>query len=127
VTEGRRVRLAVAAGGAVGALLRAGVSVAMAGRTDWPAATLLVNLTGAFALGLLLAVTARRPGRADASVAFFGTGLLGAYTTFSALAVETVDLLGRHPLGGLAYAVVSVAGGLLAAHAGRRSGARRTT
>jgi CrcB protein len=50
---------------------------------------------------------------------FFGTGLLGAYTTYSTFAVET-DLLLRHGRIGIAvaYVLATVVGGLLAAAAG---------
>ncbi len=62
-----------------------------------PAATFVVNITGCFALGLLLELLARRgPDHGWVRLArlHFGTGFLGAFTTYSSMAVETV-LLGR--------------------------------
>jgi fluoride exporter len=88
----------------------------------WPAATFLVNLLGAFALGALLEGLARRgpdTGWRLRSRLLAGTGFLGAFTTYSSLAVETA-LLGRdgRPGVGLAYAVGSVVLGFLACAVG---------
>ena len=79
----------VAAGGALGALARAGCSelVGAALGADW-VGTLSVNGAGAFALGLLLArfeITGPRPRLR----AFLGVGFLGAFTTFSSLVAQT--------------------------------------
>lgn len=84
----------------------------------WPVATFTVNLLGAFALGALLEVLARRgpdTGWRLRSRLLGGTGFLGAFTTYSSLAVET-DLLGRDGRPGVAllYAVGSVVVGFLA-------------
>jgi CrcB protein len=79
----------IAAFGAVGAYARFTVAAWVTARRPgaFPAGTFAVNLTGAFALGLLtgLSVTG------DALL-IFGTGLLGAYTTFSTWMVEAQRL-----------------------------------
>ena len=70
---------AVFAGGMLGALVRLGVVEALPttpGR--WPCATFLVNIAGAFLLGVLVGATADRE-----ALRLLGTGLLGGYTTFS--------------------------------------------
>ena len=109
--------LLVVAGGIAGTLLRALVDVLIpqAGGLPWP--TLAVNLTGAFALGLLFeALSAPRLGRAGARLRLaLGTGLIGSYTTYSALAVETTLLLGAGRIAeAIGYAAVTlVAGGAL--------------
>jgi fluoride exporter len=84
----------VFAGGALGTLARWALAVALP--AGWPAATLLVNITGAFALGWLLEALALRNEDEKPTHGirlFFGTGVLGGYTTYSAFAVDT-DLLG---------------------------------
>lgn len=54
----------------------------------WPGATLVVNVVGCVLIGL----AARRVARDTVSWAFVVTGVLGGFTTFSALAVELNDL-----------------------------------
>lgn len=100
--------LLVAAGAAVGAPLRYLAGHHLDGR--YPAGTLLVNMLGAFFLGLFT-------GRSldGAEMALLGTGFCGALTTYSALAVKSVEL-GR--LAGTTYAVATVLLALAAAHLG---------
>ncbi len=78
--------VAVATGGALGAISRFSVGLALA---NYPGryATLAVNVVGSFALGAVVF------GGLDATLAlFFGTGFCGAFTTFSSFSVQTVDL-----------------------------------
>ncbi len=77
----------VAAGGAVGAVLRHAVYLAVEGDAGVPRATLLVNVAGSFVLGALVA------GATVDAVVFLGVGVCGAFTTFSTFSVETVDAL----------------------------------
>ena len=74
--------LLAAAGGALGALARAGVAGLLPRDPGgWPSATLVVNLGGCLLLGALLAVLAvRRPDDERVRV-FLGTGVLGGFTT----------------------------------------------
>ena len=102
--------------GAAGALTRLGVSNAVDVRS-FPWATLLINVTGSFALGLLVAWGATRLSSDVASA--LGIGFLGAYTTYSTFAVD-VTLLGddgRMPAAA-AYLAASVVLGVAAAVAG---------
>lgn len=111
--------LVVGVGGAAGSLARAGVAAALGHETgEWGWATLVVNATGCFALGVLLVVLT--PARPYARLAL-GTGLLGGYTTFSAFSVDAVGLVedGRAAAAG-AYVLASVVVMLGAALAGRR-------
>lgn len=90
--------------------------------TAWPWATFGINIAGAFILGALLEVLAlagpddgwRRNVRVCA-----GTGLCGAFTTYSTFALETTQL-GHHgaPVVAVAYAAVSVILGVVAAWVG---------
>ncbi|MCU1437844.1 MAG: CrcB family protein [Naasia sp.] len=112
---------AVAVGGAAGTAARMGITNAIP-VWDLPFATLLVNVTGAFALGLLLAAlggSSSDTGPRRASRLLLGSGFLGGFTTYSQLALDAANLLfdGR---GGLAllYAAATLALGIGAAAAG---------
>ena len=113
----------VALGGAAGTGVRQGLSLlipAVAGA--FPTAIFLVNLSGAFLLGLLLGWLLRSgpdEGRRRELRLLAGTGFLGGYTTYSSLSVATAQLLtGGHGLVGIAYALGTVVLGSLAAYAG---------
>lgn len=89
------VLAAVLAGGFLGTLARYGVATAWpAGSDGFPAATFVINTSGAFALGVLLTVILERlPARRYRYLRpFAGTGLLGGWTTYSTLVVETATL-----------------------------------
>jgi len=112
----------VALGGSVGSLARHGVERLLGTSAGLPVGTLTVNLVGAFALGVLLeGLTTRGSdvGHRRAARLLVGTGFLGGFTTYSALALETDGLLrdGRPALA-LTYALGTVVFGLLASLAG---------
>jgi CrcB protein len=121
-----RVLAVVATGGVLGSLGRWGVGLALphpAGGMPW--ATLVVNVTGAFAMGLLVAFLVDRPGVHRLLRPFVGVGVLGGWTTFSALAVDVVQLgvAGRAPVL-LAYLVATFVVGVLAVGGGVALGRR---
>ncbi len=91
----------------------------------FPWATLVANLSGSLAIGVLVALLLERYPPSLYARAFIGTGFLGAYTTLSTFAVET-DLLVKvgHAGAAGAYVVVSLAGGLAAAALGLAIGRR---
>ena len=60
--------------------------------SGFPWATFVVNVTGAFAMGLLVAYLVDRPGAHRLARPFVGVGVLGGWTTFSARAVDVVQL-----------------------------------
>jgi CrcB protein len=104
--------LAVAVGGALGALLRVAVGQVWPVEA-FPWSTLLVNVSGTAALALLpaLAVVHRRPLLAP----LLGTGVLGGYTTLSTASAEAVALGDDdRPLLALAYAALTLAACLVA-------------
>lgn len=112
----------VSIGGAVGATLRYLVGGAVATRLGghFPWHTLLVNVSGAFLLGLLMALSVDRGIAGSQARLFLGTGVLGGYTTFSTLSYETVRLLEQglwsqaagNMLGSAAAGIVAVLLGL---------------
>lgn len=123
----RRTRLAVLVGGMLGTALRMLVSALVPtgelGGADLPSGTLAANLTGALVLGFVVARVPDR--RRDEIYVGLTTGLLGAYTTFSALAVEVRELAPEAPLVALGYAVVSGVAGVAVARLGCLAGDRR--
>ena len=120
----RRELGAIFVGGALGALLRAGLAEAFPPTAgEWPWATFLVNLAGAALLGYwfttLPHTSYRRP--------LLTTGFCGALTTFSTVQLELVEMIdaGRLPLA-IAYIAASLAAGLggvqMATAVARRAG-----
>ena len=111
----RRRLLAVFCGGFVGTLLRYGLGLLLQGwfGKGWPYDILLINLTGACALAILTIL-------ADVSLLIgptrrllLTTGLLGAYTTFSSLALGDILLLQQGAwLPALLYVLLSLPGGM---------------
>ena len=102
---------AVAAGGAIGSLGRWGLA-SLASGAVW--ATLLVNLSGALAMGLLVTWLARRVPHPLARP-FLAVGLLGGWTTYSSFALDAHDLAGDGLLGLLGYLVTTLGVGVGAA------------
>jgi fluoride exporter len=97
----------VFAGGALGTLARAAVATAVPSGS-WPWSTLTVNLLGT---ALLTVLVVRAPAARRMRI-LFGTGALGAFTTYSAFAVEIAT---HPPAASIVYAFVTVAGGLVVA------------
>jgi fluoride exporter len=112
--------MAILAGGAAGALVRALAAEALPhGRGAWPWATFAVNLAGA----LILAWLTTRLTEVVAPTRYWrlllGTGFCGALTTFSTFQVETIRLAkDGYPGTALAYAAASLAAGMAVAVAG---------
>lgn len=89
-----RLRVAsIMAGGAIGALARAGLERAIPTRGgSWPWATFCVNLVGAFILGWATTRLAERIAPTRYWRLLLGTGFCGALTTFSTFQVEVIRL-----------------------------------
>ncbi len=83
----------VGAGGAVGAMLRYLVTVVVVSHGwRYPLHTLIVNVVGCLLAGLIVGwLAARNPGSAGLQL-FLVTGVLGAFTTFSAFSVEVLRM-----------------------------------
>lgn len=107
-----RLTGAAAVGGAIGATARWAVgTVGDHAPGSWPWATLIVNVVGC----LLIGVAATWLARSTLGWAFAVTGVLGGFTTFSALAVELNDLADAdRPALAFAYGGTTLAAGMLA-------------
>lgn len=97
--------LAVATGGACGALLRWGIVARVAA----PLGVLGVNILGSFAIGILAGLLASGAwGASQAARSFWIVGVLGGFTTFSAFSLDVAALAGRgQTAAAAAYAVAS--------------------
>lgn len=113
--------LAVAAGGALGAVVRYLVAIgsARAFGTDFPWGTLIINVTGSFLIGLFAALFATRWNLPQAARIFLTVGICGGYTTFSTFSLDAWYLIERGQTWASAvYMMASVAlslGALIAA------------
>ena len=108
--------LAVAAGGALGALLRyeAGLIWPTAIGT-FPTTTLLINLSGCLVIGAFLVVITEIWTPHPLLRPFFATGVLGGFTTFSTYSLDIVLLVEQgHPATAMLYLGVTAVGALLA-------------
>lgn len=116
----------ISAGGVVGSLGRYAVGLAAPRPAGgWPTATLLVNVTGAFAMGLLVAYLVSRSDPHRLLRPFVGVGVLGGWTTYSSFAVDVVHL-GHEGYPGMAvtYVVGTFVLGVLAVAAAMAVGSR---
>ncbi|MFB9326524.1 fluoride efflux transporter CrcB [Paenibacillus aurantiacus] len=116
--------IALAIGGFAGTLFRYWLSEVIPPLgSGFPLGILIINLLGCFALGLLFTATPGR-WRIPPQVRLgLGTGVMGAFTTFSTFSVQSAALLrsGHAATAGL-YIALSVGGGLALAFAGVRLG-----
>jgi CrcB protein len=112
--------LLVMAGGAIGSAARllVGRAASTAFGGGYPWGTLIVNLAGGLAMGLLMGSLIRWSA-AEPLRLFVGVGLLGGFTTFSAFSFETMLMIERGAtLAALGYALVSVIGSVAALSGG---------
>jgi fluoride exporter len=118
------VVLGIAVGGALGALARYGVDEWIGRRAGaFPWGIFVVNISGAFLMGLLVELMEPRFEDATWVRTAVLTGFLGAYTTFSTLSLDTYRLLDEgHLMSALTNSVGSIALGLVAVWLGLKAG-----
>jgi CrcB protein len=107
--------LIVFIGAGIGGALRHGVNVAATRLFGFgfPFGTLIVNVTGSFAMGLFAGYFAYRAGVPQHVRLFLTTGILGGFTTFSTFSLDAAVLIERHAYGAaVGYMVGSVAAAL---------------
>ena len=116
--------LLVGLGGAIGSIARygSGVLVGRVWPSPFPLATMLINIAGSLAMGLLVGWLARTSPawQADARL-FVAVGVLGGFTTFSAFSLDAITLIERgahleaalYALGSVVVAIAALYLGLL--------------
>jgi len=100
--------LAIALAGALGALLRYGLSNGihrMLGR-DFPYGTLCVNVLGSVLIGYLFVMFLERSLLSETTRTAILVGMLGSFTTFSTFSLETVNLASSGQLGRAALNII---------------------
>jgi CrcB protein len=119
----RDILMVIAAGGALGAAARYGLARSLPHSPgEFPWSTLITNVAGCLAIGVLLVLVVEHLPASRLVRPFFGTGLLGGFTTFSTYAVDTRALLadGR-PAFAAAYLLGTLVLGLVAVLVGLRA------
>ena len=104
-------------GAGIGGAMRHGVNVAATRLLGlgFPYGTVIVNVVGSFAMGLLAGYFAYRAGVPQHIRLFLTTGILGGFTTFSTFSLDAAVLVERHSFGAAAgYMIGSVAAGVAA-------------
>lgn len=114
--------LLVVVGGTFGTAGREVISLAFPPLDGIPYAIFAINIVGAFLLGILLEALSRRGpdhGRRRTIRLLLGTGVMGGFTTYSALATDAAHLIGGgSALTGITYALATVLVGAAATWAG---------
>jgi CrcB protein len=114
----RRELLAIFAGGAAGALLRAGLTREFGDAAPgWPWVTFAANVLGAFLLGYFITRLQERLPLSTYRRPLLGTGFCGALTTFSTMQIELLKMLdaGRLALA-CGYGLGTIAAGFAGVH-----------
>ena len=113
--------LAIAAGGALGSVMRHFLNNAVGGvaGTNFPWGILIINVLGSFVMGVLISLFAHVWEPPQSMRAFLTVGILGGFTTFSTFSADSVLLLERGTFGAAGlYVFGSVGLGLAALYGG---------
>jgi CrcB protein len=127
------VALAVALGGAMGSVARYAVGLTFPqsitetflGRA-FPLATLIINVSGSLLIGLFMIVALERPRTSVATRLFLTTGVCGGYTTMSAFAIDSVQLIRSDLSKAVVYVSATLIASLVATMLGMSLGSRIT-
>ncbi|MBF27110.1 MAG: fluoride efflux transporter CrcB [Euryarchaeota archaeon] len=118
--DGRLVLL-VGLGGAIGSILRYLITEIIPSN-QMPYGTITVNLLGSMLLGIMFGAIAADAIINQDYVLLFGTGLLGAFTTMSAFAMDTVTLTENEISTTFIYVIITIVGSLGLAWSGYKIG-----
>lgn len=112
--------LAVAAGGAIGAVGRYAISLIPV-KTGFPVLTLITNILGAVLIGFVAGIASEHGEVPQNTVLFWKTGVCGGFTTFSAFSLEAFNLLEKKSyFAGGTYILMSVLFCILGILCGRK-------
>jgi CrcB protein len=123
------VLLVIGVGGALGTVARFLLDTSFVqGSGHLPTVTLVINLSGSLAIGFLVPVVERRMSHRPLVRPFLIVGVLGGWTTYSALAVSAITLAqGSHAATGLLYLAATLVGGTALVVVGSAVGRRVTS
>jgi len=114
--------LVVGLGGALGSILRYGISLLAKPITSFPAGTFIVNISGSFLIGLIAGWAANDPRFQQNWQLFLATVICGGFTTYSAFSLEGIQMLQQQKIGlYLFYLLSSLGAGLLLTWIGYRA------
>src|SRR5690625_2843456 len=113
-----KVYFAIGLGGMIGASCRYGLSLFIGISHGFPTATFLANMIGCFLLSFLLSSSLFKKRFSPTIVTALGTGVIGSFTTFSTVAVETMELISENWSLAIIYVLTSIFGGLILAYLG---------
>ena len=116
-----RMLMLVCAGGAIGAGSRHLIHLwfLARGQIGFPWSTFAINVTGSALMGIAIGLIRARANPSPELRAFFATGILGGYTTFSAFSLDAWQLIERHQmLAACGYILGSVVLSIMALIAG---------
>ena len=116
-----RAFLLVGLGGGLGSMARYGISLLVSRIVEsaYPFATFFINITGCFLIGLLFGMVQKQTNLQSVIWLTLATGFCGGFTTFSAFALENVNLFSKQlNLTALAYTLLSVVLGILLCRVG---------
>jgi CrcB protein len=105
------IPLYIAAGGAVGSVLRYFLSgyIVSTLKTSFPVGTLTVNIVGSLFMGIIIGYMVKTLPHSNEVRAFLVVGILGGFTTFSAFSLDTITLIERgNIVSALIYVALSV-------------------
>lgn len=105
---------AIAGGGAIGAVMRYGINhwITQMTSSDFPFGIMICNILGSFIMGVMVASFSHFWDAPQSIKLFFMTGILGAFTTFSAFSLDTIKLIEN---GLITQAAIYVIGSVLLA------------
>lgn len=112
-----RLIVIVGIGGASGAILRYIAPTFLPNQYEI-SDTMIINLLGSLFIGLLFGAISNGLEISEETIILIGTGFLGAFTTMSTFAIETVDLIQENIFSAILYVFITIFGSIFLAWVG---------